>query len=138
MKKFATVLFAAAAVFSAPTIAQDGPVTLRIDSGSAMSSTGGEYVSATTGTQLSEGQTLMVNAGSSVTLMYGNDCSMTYNQPGVYTVPRECKKGGWANTGGSDTTSALIIIGAGLLGAAAINAMGDEPVGPLSTAVRHF
>ena len=41
MTKLAAVLFAATAAFAAPAFAQDSAITLRVDSGTVMSSTGG-------------------------------------------------------------------------------------------------
>lgn len=137
MIKLATVLLAAAA-FSAPAFAQDSSITLRVDSGTVMSSTGGEYASATTGASLSVGEKIMVNAGSSATAIYDGGCTVSFNAPGVYQVPAECTKAGWANSGHANGMNAAIIVGAAVLGAAAIESMGDEPVGPLSTGIRHL
>lgn len=137
MIKFATILIAAAA-FSAPAFAQDTNITLRVDSGSAMASTGGEYMSANTGKPLVAGEKLMVNAGSSITVVYENGCSRTYDAPGVYEVSSQCTKGGWTNGDHANGMNAAIIIGTGVIGAALLNSENNTGVGPLSAGIRHL
>jgi hypothetical protein len=136
MRKLAP-LFLAAAAFAAPAFAQDAAVTLRVDAGTAMASTGGEYASASTGTALSTGQSIMVGENSAVTLVYDGGCTIKINTPGTYNVPDTCTRAGWVNSG-NDMAAAGIIIGTAVLVGVAIDQMGDEPVGPLSDAVRHF
>ena len=138
MKKYAAIMFAAATVFAAPAFAQDGTATLRVDSGTVMTSNGGEYQSANTGRPLAAGDKVMVNAGGSATLVYGNGCTMKLEQAGVYTVPATCSAATWTSST-SNGMSAFIIAGAALLGAAAVENAGDNtPPGPLSTGVVHF
>lgn len=138
MTKFAAVLLVASAAFAAPAFAQDSSITLRVDSGSVMSSTGGEYASANTGKPLVVGEKIMINAGSSATALYDNGCTVRFAEPGVYEVPAECTKAAWANSGRGNGMNAAIIIGAGVIGAALINSQGNEDVGPLSNGVRHL
>ncbi len=138
MTKLAAVLFAATAVFAAPAFAQDSSITLRVDSGTVMSSTGGEYASANTGKPLVVGEKLMVNAGSSATAVYDDGCTVEFKEPGVYEVPGECKKAAWINNGGNNGMNAAIIVGAGVIGAALINSEDSVDVGPLSSGVRHL
>lgn len=138
MTKFAAFLLATSAAFAAPAFAQDDSITLRVDAGSVMSSTGGEYASANTGKPLVVGEKLMVNAGSAATAVYESGCTVEFKEPGVYEVPAECKKVAWINGGAGNGMNAAIIIGAGVIGAALIDSMGDEPVGPLSPGVRHL
>ena len=138
MKKFAATVFAAAAAFAAPAFAQDGTASLRVDSGTVMVSTGGEYQSANTGAQLNAGNKVMVNAGSTATLVYGNGCTMKLEQAGVYDVPAACVAGYTGGTGGG-IGGAGILVGAAILGAAAIENAGDSvPPGPLSNGVSHL
>ena len=137
MKKLAFVLLAAAAAVSAPAFAQDTTATLRVDNGSAMASDGGQFETANTGRALDAGDKVMVNPDSKVTLVYGNDCTMVLDAPGVYTVPGACSRAAWARTG-SPGKSALVIVGAGLIGAAVLESMDKTPPGPLSASVRHF
>jgi hypothetical protein len=134
MRKFAALLIAAA--FAAPAFAQDAPVTLRVDSGTAMASTGGEYVSANTGTALTTGQSIMVGENSAVTLVYDGGCTIKIATPGTYNVPATCTRAGWASSGNTMRDAAIIIGTAALIGVA-IDQMGDEPVGPLSEAARN-
>lgn len=137
MKKLAVALLVASSAFAAPAFAQDGSVTLRVNSGTVMTSVGGEYQSANTGSQVSVGQKVMVNAGSSATLVYGGGCTMTLNTPGVYDVPATCTRAAW-NSSGNNMMAAGVIIGAGVIAAALIGSEDDVPVGPLSSGVRHF
>ena len=138
MTKFAAILLAASAAFAAPAFAQDNSsITLRVDTGSVMSSTGGEFASANTGKPLAVGEKLMINAGSSATAVYEGGCTVEFKEAGVFEVPGECKKAAWANNGGAGKNAA-IIIGAGVIGAALINSGDNEDVGPLSTGVRHL
>ena len=138
MKKYAAIVFAAATAFAAPAFAQDGATTLRVDSGTVMTSTGGEYESANTGRPLAAGDKVMVNAGGSATLVYGNGCTMKLEQAGVYTVPAACSAAGWASE--YDVGPEMwIIAGAAVLGAAAVENAGDDvPPPPLSVSVGHL
>ena len=138
MTKFAAVLLAASAVFAAPAFAQDSSITLRVDTGTVMSSTGGEYASANTGKPLAVGEKLMINAGSSATAVYEGGCTVEFKEAGVYEVPGECKKAAWANSGGGNGMNAAIIVGAGVIGAALLNSEDSVDVGPLSTGIRHL
>lgn len=138
MTKFAAILLAASAAFAAPAFAQDGSaITLRVDTGSVMSSNGGEFSSANTGKPLAAGEKLMINAGSSATAVYEGGCTVSFKDAGVFEVPGECKAG-WNTNGGGAGKNAAIIIGAGVIGAALINSADKEDVGPLSTGVRHL
>jgi hypothetical protein len=136
MTKFAAVLFAASVAFAAPAFAQDQNATLQIDSGSVMVSTGGDYASASNGQALASGQKVMVNEGSSATLVYGNDCKMQLSQPGVYTVPSQCNAVAANGNGGSSGTNAAIIGGAAAVAGALIDNEDNHQPGPVSGGVR--
>lgn len=136
MTKFAAVLFAASVAFAAPAFAQDQNATLQIDSGSVMVSTGGDYASASNGQALASGQKVMVNEGSSATLVYGNGCKMELTQPGVYTVPDQCNAVATNGNGGSNGTNAAIIVGAAAVAGALIDNEEDHAPGPVSGGVR--
>ena len=143
MTKFAAVLIAVTSAFAAPAFAQDSGITLRVDSGSVMTSAGGEYASANTGKPLAAGERIMVSAGSSATALYDGGCVVEFKEPGVYQVPATCTKAGWAKGSGSNNALNVgIIVGAGLVGAAILNSDDEVPVGPLSTGpngnIRHF
>lgn len=138
MTKIAAALIAAAAAFATPAFAQD-PVsaTLQVESGSIMTSNGGEYASASSGQSLAAGQKVMVNAGSTGFLTYGNGCKIKLDQPGVYTVPSECNAIP-GKSGGSSAMNAGIIAISALVAAGVIENEDKTPNGPLSTGIRHF
>lgn len=141
MRKFVAPLFALAVAVSAPAFAQqqDDSIVLQLNAGSAMTSRGGDFVTAYSGQPVVVGEKVMVNAGSAVTLVYKNGCKMELRQPGVYTVPSDCNKvAGWANNGGVSGANAAIIAGTAALGAAILLNEKDAPVGPLSASIRHF
>lgn len=136
MTKFATALLVLSAALSAPAFAQENSnITLRVDAGTVMSSTGGEYATANTGKQLVVGEKLMVNAGSAASAVYEGGCTVEFKEPGVYEVPGECRKAAWV---GGNGKNAAIIIGAGVIGAALLNSEDDVDVGPLSPGIRHL
>lgn len=129
----AVVLTAGAATI--PAFAQDQPVigTLHVDGGTVMTSTGDEFSSATESQPLKAGDRIMVSEGGSASVNYSDCMVVNYTTPGVYVVKRPVKcAGGQTNeaAGGSGTTgtagSVGIILGAALLGAAGVNAMGDD------------
>ena len=140
MNKFAAALIAASVAFAAPAFAQqqNDSIVIQINAGSAMTSTGGDYMSANSGQPVVVGEKVMVNAGSAATLMYKNGCKMELRQPGVYTVPGECRAAGWTSDGTASGANAAIIAGAAVLGAAVLKNEKDVPVGPLSASIRHF
>lgn len=137
MTKTAAALLLAAA-FATPAFAQD-PVsaTLQVESGSIMTSTGGEYASANSGQSLAAGQKVMVNAGSSGFLAYGNGCKIKLDQPGIYTVPDQCNAIP-GKTGGSSAMNAGIITISALVAAGLVENEDKTQNGPLSTGIRHF
>lgn len=133
---------------AAPAFAQDAPDRIMLESkaGSVMSTTGGAYETAPTGKQLVVGESVMLSEGASATVVYYYDngnrkCAETYTGPNTYVIDDRCTKAGWVGNG-SPGKSALIIVGAGLIGAAILESMDDVPVGPLSTgpngSIRHF
>lgn len=140
MTKFAAALIAASVAFAAPAFAQqqNDSIVIQINAGSAMTSTGGDYMTASSGQPVVVGEKVMVNAGSAATLMYKNGCKMELRQPGVYTVPGDCKVAGWTNDGMASGANAAIIAGAAVIGAAVLKNEKDVPVGPLSASIRHF
>ncbi len=139
MKLLASALIAAAGALALPAFAQDNDskITLRVEAGSVMASTGGQYQSANTGKPLVTGEKIMVNAGSAAAAVFENGCTVEFRRPGIYEVPGDCRKVAWINHGNAGMNAA-VIVGAGLIGAVLINPAGDTPVGPLSTGIRHF
>lgn len=136
MTKLAAALLAASVAFAAPAFAQDQNVTLQIDSGSVMASNGGDYASASNGQALASGQKIMVNEGSSATLVYGNGCKMALSQPGVYTVPSQCNAVASNTSGGASGTNAAIIVGVAAVAGALIGNEENHAPGPVSGGVR--
>lgn len=131
MKKIAaslatTLLFAVAV----PALAQDSGAILQIERGSAMTSSGGEFVTVNSGASVSSGQRLMLPENSAVTLVYGNGCNRRYTAPGVYVIEPACVAGTVAD-GPVDWRSAGIITGGVLIGAAILANM-DENHPPIS------
>lgn len=138
MTKFVAALFAASMAFAAPAFAQDaGSATLHVERGSIMTSTGGDYVTASSGQALSAGQKVMVSEDSVGILTYSNGCKIKLDAPGVYAVPSDCKALA-AKAGGSSGMNAGIVALSALVAAGLINSADNEPVGPLSTGIRHF
>lgn len=138
MIKSAAALLVASLVFAAPSFAQDNAsITLQVNTGSVMTSDGGDYASAASGQALTAGQKIMINAGGSATATYGNGCRIEFTQPGVYVVPVECKAaGGNNNAGRSSRANAAIIAGTAVLGAAAIDQGKKMGTSGLSTGAR--
>jgi hypothetical protein len=98
---------------------------------------------------LAVGDSMMLGDGSNATVVYyylddagkvERKCVEKYTGANTYVIDDSCTAAAWV--AGSNRAGAGIIIGAGLIGAAIINGMGDEPVGPLSTgpngSIRHF
>ena len=76
---------AAAAVFS-PAIAQEVIGTLTINQGTVMTSTGGEFASATTGEAIQVGEQIMVAEGASASVTFSNGVVTDFAVPGVHTI----------------------------------------------------
>ncbi|QNN69247.1 hypothetical protein [Thermomonas carbonis] len=141
MSKLAAALIAVTVAFAAPAFAQDQiqAITLRIDAGTALTSTGGDFTSATTGQPLAVGEKVMINEKSASTAIYDSGCEVKFDKPGVYEVPSDCKPGAWVATEGSRVKT-WVIVGGALVAAAIIGNSGsdpeDPPPPPLSTGAR--
>lgn len=115
MNKLGSILVttALAVGVAAPAFAQDeaSTATLRVDQGSVMTSDGGEFASASTGSALTVGERLMVTEGSAATVVYSNQCSRAYNTPGVYVVEdgSKCVPAAVAGEGVKDSTVATVV-----------------------------
>ena len=139
MSKLAAALVAATLAFTGPAFAQEPSIVLRVDAGSALTSTGGEFTSAGTGEPLVVGEKVLINEGSKAAVVYDDGCEIKFDKPGVYEVPGDCKKGAWV-TDAKSNTNTWVVVGAALLGAALISG-GDSsdpepPPPPLSTGAR--
>ena len=98
-----TSLLAAASAIAfaamAPAHAQDAPPTIRVDSGTVMTSDGGEFVSAASGSQVTPGSRVMLAEGSTASLVYANGCTASISAAGVHAVPAVCQATGQAAIG---------------------------------------
>lgn len=125
--KFTTLLLATAlSAVALPAMAQDNVATLRVDSGSIMTSTGGEFATAGTGAPLIEGERVMVAEGAIATVVYPSGCTRQYAEPGVYVVPDDCNVAGVAAAGVDWKSAGLITAGVGV-GAAILANQDDSP-----------
>ena len=128
MKLSHSLLALAVSAFAcAPALAQSGGVTLRVDSGSVMTSQGGEFVSASSGAALAPGSRVMLSEDSQATLVYGNGCTRSLGDAGVYNVPATCSNTGAAYAAaGTDWQGALIIAGGTAAVAAGLASMDEQ------------
>jgi hypothetical protein len=118
----------AATFVAAPAFAQSGPITLRVDVGNAMVSTGGEFATAPSGTQLAPGSRVMLSEGSRATLVYANGCTQPLSAAGVFGVPATCVvPAGSTGGAGVDVAGLGIVSGIAVAGAAVLSSMDDEP-----------
>lgn len=133
-----SLLFAAVAAtaFSAAH-AQDNAVTVRVHGGSVMTSQGGEFVTAASGSRIAPGSRIMLAEGASASLVYANGCTQAIAAAGVHAVPAMCQATGSQSAIGATTAAGVDWASAGLLfaGTAAIAAglsqMGDgDPLPP--------
>lgn len=138
------LLAMAAALCAAPAFAQQeaATATLRVDAGSVMVSNGGEFVTATSGTQVPTGARVMLAEGSRATLIYPGGCTQPLTSAGVFGVPVNCvaaagSSGATTATTGSTGTSAAataagvdvaglgIVAGVAAAGAVGLGSMDD-------------
>lgn len=87
----AAALFAFAA--AAPAYAQDPAPTLQVNSGTVMTSQGGEFATAANGASVAPGTRIMLAENSSATVTYANGCSAVISAAGVHAVPAVCQAG---------------------------------------------
>lgn len=128
MKTFAkAVLATAIAALAMPAFAQDTIGTLTVTQGTVMTSTGGEFASASSGEGIQAGERIMVSEGGSASITFTNGAVVNYSAPGVYTVQMPVAGTSVGSAGGaSAAATAGIILGTAALGAAAVDQMGDE------------
>ena len=135
MSKFVSLVAAATFALTASAVASAADnTTLRVDSGSVMTSQGGEFAAAQSGQTVVDGERLMVTEGSAATVL-SDECRKEYTKPGVYVIG--CDRnvaaygGSGSNSGAAGTNwAAAGMIAAGVaVGAAALANM-DEVEGP--------
>ena len=118
----------AAALCAAPAFAQQeaATATLRVDAGSVMVSNGGEFVSATSGTQVPTGARVMLAEGSRATLVYPGGCTQPLTSAGVFGVPATCVvAAGSSGAATAATATGVDVAGLGIVaGVAAAGAVG--------------
>lgn len=113
---FATLLLAAMALL--PAFAQQPTATLTFN-GTVMTSSGGEFVAASSGQQVAYGTRVMVSEGSTATLTYPDGAVVNLTQPGVYTVSAAGSR--LVRTHGNAAAANAMMIGvAGVIAAAGI------------------
>ncbi len=139
MVKFKTLLIAASLAFAATASAQEPErIVLNVQAGSILTSTGGEFVTAEDGKQLSNGEQLQINPGSVARVVFDrgttdpdDDCTIVYDKAGVYPVPNDCKRAAaWIQQSGGFSKAAMIAGGAVLIAVLLNNDGGDDPVSP--------
>lgn len=129
MKKAPVILALALLALASPAMAQDqASITLQAQ-GNVMVSSGGEFVTAATGTQLEPGYRLMVSEGAVARVIYQNNCDVTYDDAGVYSIQRTCRPAAVV-TNGTDWGAAGIIAGTAVVGAAILNSMDETEQSP--------
>jgi hypothetical protein len=133
------ILAASLAFASTSAIAQDAAadqIVLRVEQGQVMTSQGGEFVPAQTGTVLQPGDRIMVTEGSGASVFYDDACVGDYSQPGVHVIARRCDAAaGTASSGGVSTgaTVGLVAAGVAVVAVAAGGGGGsDDPSPPIS------
>jgi hypothetical protein len=144
MKKLAPLVLAVAVAFAASAAyAQDATGSVSSVQGNVMvSQNGGDYVSASSGTSIGEGSTLTVGTeGSATVVVDGQTLALG---PGTYTFDELQRRAAVLASGNGTAVGSVsgpsagattgIVLGAALIGAAAIEANGDNqaPIQPIS------
>ena len=135
MKTLAKVVLAATAALALPAFAQETIGTLTVNSGTVMTSNGGEFASAGSDEGIQVGEQVMLAENSSASITFSNGAVVNYSAPGVYTINGLPAAGGVGTAAGASTAAtAGIIIGAAALGGLAIEQAGDSvaPDDPIS------
>lgn len=127
----AVALFAVAAF--APAMAQEVVGTLHVVKGTVMTSTGGEFTTPVGDQKLHVGDRVMLSDSAKATFTYDNGVVLHYESPGVYTVTLAPAASQTATTSGSTFGTVATILGATLIGAAALDSMDNvKPDRPVS------
>lgn len=92
-------------------------ITLGIESGPVLVSTGAEFVQAQPGQVVEPGNRVLVSEGGSATLGYDGACQVALRQVGIYTVSSSCA--GATRTGPRTGTIVGIAAGVAAIAAAA-------------------
>ena len=108
-------------------------ITLEIETGSVLVSTGGEFGPAGTGQAMQPGHRVLVGDGASAILRYPDDCAVALRQPGVHQVASQCRP---ARAPMAASGSTIAMVGAGVLALGALAGGGggsdSSPPPPIS------
>ena len=125
MKMLAKAALATAiAAVACPALAQETIGTMQVN-GSVSTSTGGDFVRASSGEAIQAGERIMVGEGSSASITFTNGAVVNYTAPGVYTVHLPAAAGVGAGAAAAATLTGgeiALISAAGLIAASGIAA----------------
>ena len=106
---------AAISLIAAPAMAQEVIGTLTVNQGSIMTSTGGEFASASSGEAIQVGEQIMVAEGASASVTFSNGVVTNFAVPGVHTISGLPAAGTGAEVGttagSSVAATAAVIVG---------------------------
>src|SRR5690606_42032368 len=118
MKTLAKVVLAATAALALPAFAQETIGTLTVNSGTVMTSNGGEFATAGTGESIQVGEQVMLAENSSASISSTNVAVLNYTAPGVYTISALPAAAGAGAVGTAGRASTAATAGSGVGGAA--------------------
>ncbi|MEN1959476.1 hypothetical protein WCE41_03915 [Luteimonas sp. MJ246] len=115
---------------SSASAQQPATITLGVDSGNVLVSTGGEFAPLAPGQAIEPGHRVMVPEGGSARLTYSGGCQKSLSTAGVYTVTAQCVAGSTQrSTGLSNGAIAGIVAGVAVVAAVASDGGSDsQPV----------
>ena len=144
MRKYSLIATFVAAMCALPALAQSqssndwDKIVLEQAKGSVMTSTGGDYRTASVGDLLTVGQNMMLagtQPGAKLVYYKLDDngrvlrkCVRDYNQADTYVVDASCVAAGWVNSGGMSGANVGIITGVALVGAALAGSGKGTPI----------
>jgi hypothetical protein len=117
---------------SAATPPAPPAISLGVDSGSVLVSTGGEFTQASSGQVIAPGHRILVPEGGSASLTYGNGCGKALTSAGVYTVSGDCQLASNASSSSGLSTGTVVGIVGGAAVIAAVAGGGGSDSGPVS------
>ncbi len=115
-----------AVLASSSVHAQSPGITLGVDSGSVLVSTGGEFTQASPGQAVLPGHRVLVSEGASATLNYADGCRRPLAIPGVHTVSGECAPADSSRSTRLSTGAIVGIVGGVVVVAAAAGGGGGS------------
>ncbi len=125
-----------------PAMAQDqekpDKIVLEQKVGGVMTSTGGDYESASTGKILIRDESMMLSDGAKATVVYYYDngkrkCTEDYAGPNTFVIDESCTKAAYVTDKGAGMSSGgVMLLGAALIGAAIVSSGDNVAPGPIS------